>query len=114
MYKKIIKKSGFTLVELVVVATILAILWAVGFSAYTWYITWARDTNRLVQLTSIYDGLNIHTTKWSLPIPDDSIDIEMNGNLVGYQWYAWENVLNTIGYKKWGKDPGDGTIVIFL
>jgi prepilin-type N-terminal cleavage/methylation domain-containing protein len=40
MYKKIIKKSGFTLVELVVVATILAILWAVGFSAYTWYIAW--------------------------------------------------------------------------
>ena len=112
-YKKYTKQSAFTLVELVVVATILAILWAVGFSAYTWYIAGARDANRLVQIASIYDGLNIYTAKWSLPIPDESIEIQMNGNVVAYQWYAGQNVLDTIWYKKWWKDPANDSYLSY-
>ncbi len=40
------KHSGFTLIELMVVMAIIAILATVGLSAYTGYITKARDTAR--------------------------------------------------------------------
>jgi prepilin-type N-terminal cleavage/methylation domain-containing protein len=108
-HKKYTLSSGFTLVELVVVATILAILWAVGFSAYTWYIAWVRDTNRIVQLEKIRSGLQSQSIKWDLPMPTDYITINNGLSVLGYQWQAWEIVLNAIGLKKWWKDPLDGS-----
>jgi len=45
----------FTLVELIVVVTILWILSTIWFVAYSWYLVWVRDTNRTSQLKSISD-----------------------------------------------------------
>ncbi len=39
--------KAFTLVELIVVITILAILWTIWFVSYTWFMSTARDSNRL-------------------------------------------------------------------
>ena len=103
------KTQGFTLVELVVVATILAILWAVWFVAYTWYISWARDANRIAQLASITDGLNVLTASSALPIPENKVDVIIGWEVIGYQWYAGENIIDTIWYQKGGKDPKDDT-----
>jgi len=41
---------AFTLVELIVVITIVGILSTVGFVSYSGYLTWARDSNRISQM----------------------------------------------------------------
>ena len=73
------KKSAFTLVELIVVVTILAILATIGFVSFSWYLAGTRDTNRIAQTKAMSDALELYSTKKSLPIPDDKIDIQASG-----------------------------------
>ena len=86
------KIRAFTLVELIVVVTILAILATIGFVSYSSYLTGVRDTNRLAQLVSVHDGLELYRTKNDLPLPDDNIEVKVNVQTVeysiGYQGYA--------------------------
>ena len=102
-------KKAFTLVELIVVVTILAIIWTIWFVSYTDYLSWVRDTNRTVQLESIWDWLKLSLTRWRLPIPDDYIEVKTSWDTIAYQGYAWEEVLKKIKYDKEGKDPLDNT-----
>ena len=102
-------KNAFTLVELIVVITILAILATVWFVSFSWYLAWTRDTNRIAQLKSMSDALELYRTKKDLPIPDDKIDVQANGTTIAYQWYIWANVLETIEYTEKGLDPKDKT-----
>ena len=99
--------KAFTLVELIVVITILAILATVGFVSFSWYLAWARDTNRIAQLKSMSDALELYRTKKDLPIPDDKVDVQASGSTIAYQWYIWANVLETIEYTEKGLDPKD-------
>ena len=101
------KKTAFTLVELIVVITILAILATVWFVSFSGYLAWARDTNRIAQLKSMSDALELYRTKKDLPIPDDKVDVQANGTTIAYQWYIWANVLETIEYTEKGLDPKD-------
>jgi prepilin-type N-terminal cleavage/methylation domain-containing protein len=103
-----IYKRGFTLVELIVAITILVILSAIGYVSYVWYINWVRDTNRISQLKSIRDSLNIYKIKTLLPVPDDKINIESNWSVIAYQWYAWKSILWKINYNSTWKDPKNG------
>ena len=100
-------RQWFTLVELIVVVTILAVLATIGFVSYSSYLTWVRDTNRLAQLVSISDWLELYSTKNDLPLPDESVEVKVNWNLIAYQWKAWTNVLETIDFSKWWVDPKD-------
>lgn len=98
-------KSAFSLVELVVVATILVILggiWTVGFTSY---LEWVRDANRITQLWAIYDGLVELSMKGSVPRPDDYLEITTNSGVIAYQWYAGKNILQAIELSGVGKDP---------
>lgn len=99
--------KAFTLVELIVVVTILAILATIWFVSYSSYLTWVRDTNRLAQLVSIHDGLNLYSTKNDLPIPDDNVWVVIGTETIAYQWYAGSNTLESIDFTKWWKDPKD-------
>lgn len=101
------KKQAFTLVELVVVITILAILATVGFVSFSGYLAWARDTNRIAQVKSMADALQLYKAKSSLPIPDDKVDVQANWTTIAYQWYIGANVLETIEYTEKGLDPKD-------
>jgi prepilin-type N-terminal cleavage/methylation domain-containing protein len=103
------KTKAFTLVELIVVVTILAILATIWFVSYSNYLTWVRDTNRIAQLTSISDWLNLYSTKNDLPIPDNNVEVSVSWALIAYQGTAWANTLETIDFSKWGKDPKDDT-----
>ncbi len=100
---------AFTLVELIVVITIIWILSTIWFVSYSNYLTWARDSNRYSQLTKLSDSLQVYATQKSLPLPDDFIEITASGasNVIAYQWYVWSDVLETIDYTNWGKDPKD-------
>ena len=71
------KNKAFTLVELIVVVTILAILATIGFVSYSGYLTGVRDTNRIASLTAISDGLELYRTTNDLPDPDGAIDIQI-------------------------------------
>ena len=101
------KQTAFTLVELIVVVTILAILATIWFVSYSSYLTGVRDTNRLAQLVSISDGLELYRTRNDLPLPDDNVEVQTNGTTIAYQWYVWSNTLETIDFTKGGKDPKD-------
>jgi len=100
-------KVAFTLVELIVVITILAILATIGFVSFSWYLAWTRDTNRIAQLKSMSDALELYRTKKDLPIPDDKVDVKSWDEVIAYQWYIWKNVLETIEYTESGLDPKD-------
>ena len=98
---------AFTLVELIVVITIVGILSTIGFVSYSGYLVWARDSNRLWQLANLTEALQIFSTSKRLPLPDGAIDIEANGNLVAFQWNAGINVIDALEYNNWGRDPRD-------
>ena len=108
-----INKKWFTFVELIVVSTILAILWAVWFVAYTGYISWARDANRITQLADITDGLNILTAQSALPLPEKSVDVIIWWETIAHQWYAGQSILDSIWFQQWGKDPKDGSFFTY-
>jgi prepilin-type N-terminal cleavage/methylation domain-containing protein len=69
------KKPAFTLVELIVVITILSILATFGFISYSSYIESSRDASRIAQIKNISDSLQIYSVNESLPIPDEYIEI---------------------------------------
>jgi len=101
-------KLWFTLIELVVVITILAILSTVGFMWYSSYLPSARDTNRLSQMEELAKWIQTYTTRHSsLPIPDNQIEIKTSWNVIAYQWEGWANLLETIWYNKDWLDPKD-------
>ena len=100
-------KRAFTLVELIVVITILAILATIGFVSFSGYLAWTRDTNRVAQLKSMSDALELYRTKKDLPIPDDKVDVQYSWSTIAYQWYIGKNVLETIEYTESGLDPKD-------
>jgi prepilin-type N-terminal cleavage/methylation domain-containing protein len=105
---------AFTLVELIVVITILAILSTIWFVAYNSYLTWARDTNRVSSLAAIYDWVEIYRTNNDIPLPENSVEIRANWTVIAYQGYMWKNNLETIQYSKWWIDPKDDIYYSYL
>jgi prepilin-type N-terminal cleavage/methylation domain-containing protein len=104
------KKGWFTLVELIVVITILAILWTIAFLSFQWYNRSARDSVRTSDIKNIEKWLWVMIVKsWIIPTPDDNkISITSSWVLIWYQWYAWKQVQNAIWMStNWWKDPID-------
>lgn len=98
---------AFTLVELIVVITIVGILSTIGFVSYSWYLTGARDANRISQMTKLSDALQVFETTRNLPLPDNYINITASGTTVGYQGYVGVDVQEVLDFSNWGKDPKD-------
>ncbi|MCP4523232.1 MAG: prepilin-type N-terminal cleavage/methylation domain-containing protein [Candidatus Gracilibacteria bacterium] len=108
-------KVAFTLVELIVVVSIVAILSAVGFVAYSGYLSGVRDTNRITQLSGIVEGLQVYKAKGdgTLPLPESNVELVHSGTFIGYQGFAGENVLTQIEYSGNGVDPDDGSYFVY-
>lgn len=80
MKNKIKKKNGFTLIELIVSVTIIAVLTVVGVVSYTGTSKKARDSRRMADLEKIRIGLELYrqgtgstypeTNKLNLLIPN--------------------------------------------
>ncbi len=104
---KIQNKKAFTLVELIIVITILAILATIWFMSYQSYTLDARDSKRLTDLWEIRNWLEIYRTKKiTLPIPDEEkVTIWDWISVLTYQWYAWVNVLGKIKMTSPTLDP---------
>lgn len=80
------KKWGFTLVELVVVITILGILSAVGFSFYGWYQASARDAIRGADVASLEASLSeAKRLRGSYPTPINPLEFSWSGQIMALQ-----------------------------
>ncbi len=100
-------KSAFTLVELIVVITILAILGTIAFLSFNGYSSSARDSARLSDIDSLAKAMEIVVSKWwTLPKPSNAIDIKAGTTTIWYQWYADKTVLGMISMSD-SKDPLD-------
>jgi len=86
---KLNKVKAFTLVELIVVITILAILWIIAFINLQWYSAWPRDSKRLSDINNVLKKLWIEEIKWEI-ITDYIANQATNTILVN--WNTWSSI----------------------
>ena len=104
--KKINK--GFTLVELIVVITILAVLWTIAFVSFQWYASNSRDSVRLTDLSNISKAIKVKLAAWEiLLMPDKPVEIQTNWEVLNYQWLMWEKILSHYWISNGWVDPLD-------
>ncbi len=107
-------KKGFTLVELIVVITILAILWTIWFISLQWYGSESRDSKRVSDLSQIRTWLQVYQAKeWILPEPDNAITVWSGSVVYTYQWYSGTGTLNTLRISDTAKDPIDNSFYTY-
>ena len=100
------QKQAFTLVELIVVITILAILWTIAFISLQWYSTQARDSTRISDLSSIKTSLELfHLEAGKYPLPTDWVDVTYSWSTVWKQWTFWKSTYDNI--ERLNKIPTD-------
>ncbi|MDD2870380.1 MAG: FISUMP domain-containing protein [Candidatus Gracilibacteria bacterium] len=100
------KQSAFTLVELIVVITILAILGTIAFISLQGYSATARDSTRISDMGSMKTGLelfNLDAGKY--PTPSDETIITYSGATAWTQGYFGEQTKENID--KLDKIPTD-------
>ena len=104
--KKINK--AFTLVELIVVITILAVLWTIAFVSFQWYAASSRDSVRITDLKNIDKVLKLKVTAWeTLLLPEQALKITASWTTLSYQWNMSEKLLNHYGITNGWLDPLD-------
>ena len=90
-------KQAFTLVELIVVITILIILWTIAFISLEWYSKNSRDWVRVADVNSARKSLELFITeKWFYPIPDNPTNIIYSGATAWIQWTIWDGVIRNL------------------
>ncbi len=84
-------KIWFTLVELIVVITILSILWTIAFISLWSYSINARDSTRFTDINNLETVFeNFMIKRWIYPIPTNPINIVYSWWIVFRQWTYWE------------------------
>ena len=88
---------AFTLLELIIVITILIILWIIVYISLNKYSEQTRDSARISDLSSIKTSLELFQIDSSkYPLPTNSIDITYSWALVWKQWTIWESLVKNI------------------
>ena len=100
-------RQAFTLVELVVVITILAILWTIAFISIQWYRIKSRDSMRINDIKTMKTWLELyHLQVWKYPSPSNGTNITYSWWVVWTQWIFWDSVTQKISkLNKTPKDP---------
>jgi len=87
-------KKAFTLVELVIVITVLAILWIIALISIDPYNKYARNSVRLTDVRTIEKTLNnFYTDTTYYPIPEDPKPINYSWSIVWVQWNVWDDII---------------------
>jgi len=92
-------KKWFTLVELIVVITILAILWTIGFISLQWYSRDARNSVRIADINNMKKGLELYmlkTNKYAPPTTPPLNEVTYSWELVWRQWVFWDTVVSKL------------------
>ncbi len=98
--------KAFTLVELIVVITILAILWTIAFVSFQWFSKNSRDSVRISDVNLINKSLKLYVTREGVfPIPDNSNNITFSWATA---WHQWEfGTWNLATIRQMNKAPRD-------
>jgi prepilin-type N-terminal cleavage/methylation domain-containing protein len=90
-------KKAFTLVELIVVITILAILWTIAFISLQWYSASARDSTRTTDLSLIKKSFEIyHINEWGYPDTTDWEEVTYSWAKIWTQWTFWKTTYRSV------------------
>ena len=93
--------KAFTLVELIVVITILAILWTIAFISLQWYSKDARNSTRVSDIKSIEKVFSFyHLRESNFPAPTNGEQVTYSWAEVWTQWTFWESTRAEI-WSKW-------------
>ncbi len=93
------KLNAFTLVELIITMTILAILWFVAYIMVYDYNKETRNSVRVTDVAIIETALELHfLDTWRYPDPDNYKEIYDTSNwvLLWKQWEIWPNVIQNL------------------
>jgi len=83
-------KKAFTLVELIVVITILAILWTIVFISFQWYSQSSRNSVRISDVNKVESALELFfIDSWKYPDPTNPVTVTYNWSDVWYQGTFW-------------------------
>lgn len=97
IYKLLKDNKWFTLVELIVTITILAILWTISFMSFNWYSKNARDWVRISDINNLKKNLEFFVIeKWFYPTPDLWVNITNSWEIAWIQWTIWDNVIKNL------------------
>lgn len=103
-------RKWFTLIELIVVISILGILWTIAFISLQGFSKNTRDATRISDLDSIKKVLSLYQLKENqFPIPTNWIDITFSWWTVWTQWIFWDKTRKVL-WNQWQistipKDP---------
>ncbi len=106
-------KKAFTIVELIIVISILAILSSIWYMSYLKHIVTVKDNNRINQIHNIWDGIDLQLSKWKYIQPENAIDVYVDWRKYSTQWQAWEEVLLESLFIWKGIDPKDNEYYTF-
>lgn len=91
------KLKGFTLVELIVVITILAILGTIGFLSIGGYSSKTRDSARVADVAQLAKSLDLSAiTVGNYPTPDNYFTVTYSGSALWYQGTAGAGVIQKL------------------
>ena len=91
------QKKAFTLVELIVVITILAILWTIAFISLQWYSADSRDSVRISDVWNMKTSLELfHLDAGKYPMPDNADEVTFSWWVLWYQGTFWEQVRKNV------------------
>lgn len=97
IFKTKFKKQWFSLIELVVVISILTILWTIGFINFKDFTLNARDSVRITDVKSIQKSLSLYIIKsWKYPEPTNLKDITYSWAVVWSQWTFWDSTFRNV------------------
>lgn len=93
-----IAKKWFTLVELIVVITVLIILSTIAYIYFESSISESRDAKRQYDLTEMVNVLELYNSeKWFFPEPTNPTDVTYSGSAVAWtQWTFWLSVAKVV------------------
>ena len=90
-------KKWFTLVELIVVITILAILWTIAFISLQNYSTYSRNSIRINDIQNISKFTEVFKIeKWIYPKPNNSFVVSHSGATIWTQGIVWDDFITNI------------------
>lgn len=100
------QNKAFTLVELIVVITIVSILWTIAFISLQWYWKSARDSTRLSDLSAMKTSLELfYLNAWKYPDATDWFNVTYSWSTVWTQWTFWNSTISNVD--KLDKIPTD-------
>lgn len=99
------KTKAFTIIELLVIVSIISILSTMWFIAYTNYATDSRDTNRISQVQNIWDWLEFSLAKEESIDLKNPLTITIEWESYSRQWDITDNILKRIKFFWSWEDP---------